>query len=239
MTFFERPWPDSPLLRLSGDLVPMRLAHFAGLGLALVLSCAKPPPSCPPCEAPAVVNRGERGEPEPAPVKRTDLIRRGDKPQTLVGKTLSVGDSLPTFELVGSGSAETVRSSDFQGKWVVLSVVPSIDTRVCEAQTGMIVAMTDKLAAGTLVVTISRDLQFAQRRFIEENRFTNVTFGSDAKLREFGSRMGLEVEETGLLARSLWLVSPEGKIVYSELVTDQSHEPNYDALTAAIAKARG
>lgn len=88
------------------------------------------------------------------------------------------------------------------GPLLVLSVVPSLDTRVCEAQTHHVSGAIARMPAGTTVVTINRDLPFAQQRFAEEAATRTRTL-SDYKERAFGRAWGLEVEETGLLARSV------------------------------------
>ena len=111
------------------------------------------------------------------------------------------------------------RLADQRGKVVVLSVVPSIDTRVCEAQTHHVSDAIAELPPGTVVVTVSRDLPFAQQRFAEEAH-TQTVMASDAKGREFGRRFGLEVDESGLLARSTWVIDKAGTIAYRELVAD-------------------
>jgi thiol peroxidase len=173
----------------------------------------------------------------PAPPERTDVIRRGDAPLTLVGKTLDVGDPLPDVTVAG-GKLEPIKLADLKGKIIVLSVVPSIDTRVCESQTHHISDLMAQMPPGVEVFTISRDLPFAQTRFAEE-AMTKTKFGSDFKERDFGRLFGVDVKETGLLARSVWVVGTDGKIAYRELVANQGTEPSYDALLAAVKKAAG
>jgi thiol peroxidase len=173
----------------------------------------------------------------PVPPERTDVIRRGDGPLTLVGKTLDVGDPLPEVTVAG-GKLEPIKLGDLKGKVIVLSVVPSIDTRVCESQTHHISDLITQMPPGVEVFTISRDLPFAQTRFAEE-AMTKTKFGSDFKERDFGRLFGVDVKETGLLARSVWVVGSDGKIAYRELVANQGTEPNYDALLAAVKRAAG
>jgi thiol peroxidase len=165
------------------------------------------------------------------------VIRKGDGPLTLVGKTLDVGDAMPDVTVAG-GKLEPIKLADLKGKIIVLSVVPSIDTRVCESQTHHISDLMAQMPAGVEVFTISRDLPFAQTRFAEE-AMTKTKFGSDFKERDFGRMFGVDVKETGLLARSVWVVGTDGKIAYRELVANQGTEPNYDALLAAVKKAAG
>lgn len=170
---------------------------------------------------------------EPArPPVRKDVIRRGETPLTLVGRTVEVGQAAPDATLRDAKLAP-VRLADFRGKTVVLSVVPSIDTRVCEAQTHHVSDAMPRMPADVVVMTVSRDLPFAQERFAEE-AMTKTLMGSDYRGGDFGRRWGLEVEETGLLARSVWIIGPDGKVRYRELVADQTTEPDIEALVAAV-----
>jgi thiol peroxidase len=183
--------------------------------LALAVACGSSGPSQP-----------------PPPPTRADLISRGDKPLTLVGRTVEVGQVAPDAVLRDAKLGE-VRLGDLKGKVLVLSVVPSIDTRVCEAQTHKVSDSIAQMPPGVVVMTISRDLPFAQERFAEE-AMTKTLMASDFKERDFGRGWGLDVAETGLLARSVWVVGADGKVAYRELVADQTQEPDYDALLAAV-----
>jgi thioredoxin-dependent peroxiredoxin len=173
----------------------------------------------------------------PAPPTRTDMINRGGQPLTLVGRTAEVGQPAPDATLRDAKLAE-VKLSGFRGKTVVLSVVPSIDTRVCEAQTHKVSDSIPLMPPGVVVMTVSRDLPFAQERFAEE-AMTKTLMGSDYKEREFGRAWGLDVAENGLLARSVWVIAADGTIAYREIVADQTHEPDYAALLVAVRAAAG
>lgn len=173
---------------------------------------------------------------DPTP-ENTKLVRRGDSPLTLLGKTLDVGDAMPEVELV-DGKLGKVKLGALRGKLIVLSVVPSIDTRVCEIQTHKVSDAIPNLPEGTLVFTVSRDLPFAQTRFAEE-AITKTQMASDYHGGAFGRAFGIEVKETGLLARSVWVIGTDGKIAYREIVADQGNEPNYEALVAAAKKVAG
>lgn len=185
-----------------------------------------------PAETRAEIARKAEGR-----VERTDVIRRSDTPLTIVGPTLDVGAPIPDVTLV-DGKLEPVKLAALQGKVVVLSVVPSIDTRVCETQTHKISDAIPQMPPGVEVFTISRDLPFAQTRFAEEAQ-SKTKFASDFQGRELGRAFGLDVKETGLLARSVWVIGPDGKIAYREIVANQGSEPDYDALLAAIKRAAG
>jgi thioredoxin-dependent peroxiredoxin len=167
--------------------------------------------------------------------ERSDVIRRGDGPLTLLGPTLDVGDAMPDAT-VANGKLEPIHLASLKGKVVVFSVVPSIDTRVCELQTHKVSDAIATMPPGVEVFTVSRDLPYAQTRFAEEAR-TQTKMASDFRERDFGRAFGVDVKETGLLARSVWVVGKDGKIAYRELVANQGTEPDYDAMMAAVNAA--
>lgn len=175
--------------------------------------------------------------PTDARPERTDLIKRSSGPLTIVGKTLDVGDPMPEVALT-DGSLQPIQLAALKGKVVVLSVVPSIDTRVCETQTHKVNDAIAQMPAGAEVMTVSRDLPFAQTRFAEE-AVIKMKMGSDFKGGAFGKAFGVDVKETGLLARSVWVIAPDGKIAYRQIVEDQGTEPDYEALVAAAKRAAG
>lgn len=192
----------------------------------------------------AACSRSGENAPKPAErterTERTDIIRRGDSPLTLLGPTLDIGDEMPdaTVAIFEGETLTSMQLASLKGKVVVLSVVPSIDTRVCETQTHKVSDAITQMPAGVEVFTVSRDLPFAQRRFAEEAR-TQTKMASDFKERDFGRVFGVDVKETGLLARSVWVVGKDGKVAYREIVANQGTEPDYDALVAAVKQAAG
>jgi thiol peroxidase len=196
----------------------MRTPVLVALALAACSKEAAPPPAAKPVEPP----------------RTTGVIHRGDQDLTLVGKTLDVGDPMPDVELT-DGELAPMPLGALKGKLVVLSVVPSIDTRVCESQTHAMSEAIARMPEGTEVITVSRDLPFAQTRFAEE-AMSKTKFGSDYKGGAFGRAFGVDVAETGLLARSVWVIGRDGRIAYRELVDDQGTEPDYDALLSALAE---
>lgn len=185
----------------------------------------------PPAARATLVSKAEGRAPQ------AGAIHRGDKPLTLVGPTLDVGAAMPDVTLV-DGKLEPVKLAALRGSVVVLSVVPSIDTHVCETQTHKVSAAIDQMPAGVKVFTVSRDLPFAQTRFAEE-AMVKTQMASDYHGGDFGRAFGVEVEESGLLARSIWVIGADGKIAYRQLVDDQGTEPDYDAMIAAVKRVTG
>jgi thiol peroxidase len=177
----------------------------------------------------------------PAPsdqrVEEPGMVRRGGQPLTLLGPTLDVGAPMPDVTLA-DGKLDPIKLASFRGKVLVLSVVPSIDTVVCENQTHKMSAAIDQMPKGVQVFTISRDLPFAQTRFAQE-AVIKTTMASDYHGGEFGRAFGLEVKETGLLGRSVWIVGTDGKIAYRQIVAEQGQEPDYDEVMAAVKRIAG
>ncbi len=165
------------------------------------------------------------------------MVHRGTRQLTLLGPTLDVGAPLPAVTLA-DGKLEPILLASFKGKVLVLSVVPSIDTPVCESQTHKMSAAIDEMPKGVQVFTISRDLPFAQARFAQE-AMVKTTMASDYHGGEFGKAFGLEVKETGLLGRSVWIIGADGKIAYRQIVAEQGQEPEYDEVMAAVKRVAG
>ena len=154
-------------------------------------------------------------------------------PASLKGTALKVGDNAPVITLVGKdlGEVKVGNSNKIQ----ILSVFPSIDTGVCQIQTKKFTTQYSGCDKCELI-SISRDLPFAFGRFCEAEGVEGAITASDFRCGEFGKAYGLELDGcplAGLLARAV-IVIKDGKIAYQEIVSEITHEPNYDALTAAL-----
>ena len=163
----------------------------------------------------------------------TTVTVRGE-PHKLIGTPLQVGGPLPITALTDAFSMKKVDLTDLNGKILLISLVPSIDTKVCEAQTHYLGEQGAKLPPVVQRITISRDTPFAQKRFAEEAKLTGITFLSDYRDGSFGKATGLLVEDSMLLARSVILVDGNGIVRYIQVVPDLTHLPD---LESAFAKA--
>lgn len=156
-------------------------------------------------------------------------------PLTLVGEELTVGSPAPDFTLHYYGDGmQTITLADLRGKPTILSVVPSLDTSVCAIQTKK---FNDQLAAlgdSVNAVTVSLDLPFAMKRFCGAEEITQLRVGSDYQNREFGEKFGLLIDELKILARAVYVLDGEGKVVYAEVVPEVASEPDYEAALAAL-----
>lgn len=165
--------------------------------------------------------------------ERKGVVAFGDTPVTLLGETIGVGDSAPDFTLTDNG-LKPVSLSDFHGKTVILSIFPSIDTRVCAAQTRRFNKEASELSEKVVILAISKDLPFALGRFCAAEGIDRVHTLSDYAHSEFGYKYGFLMKENMLLARGVVVISPEGKVVYVEYVPNVTSEPDYaKALEAA------
>ncbi|MBI4384153.1 MAG: thiol peroxidase [Nitrospinae bacterium] len=151
------------------------------------------------------------------------VVSRG-KPVTLMGDALQVGKTLPEAVLPDN-SLTMVDLKSLRGKVTVVSVVPSLDTPTCEKQTHILSEENGGLDRTANLVTISRDLPFAQKRFSKEAKIGNVLFLSDYRDASFGKAAGLLIEENRLLARAIIVLDKEGVVRYLEVVPDLGQLP--------------
>jgi thiol peroxidase len=155
------------------------------------------------------------------------------KPLTLVGEQVAVGSPAPDFTAAGNDLSE-VSLADYRGKAVLISSVPSLDTPVCDQQTRRFNEEAGKLGDDVVVLTVSMDLPFAQKRWCGAAGIENVVTVSDYKDHAFADAYGLYLKELGLLARSVTVVDRQGEIVYHQLVKEVTDHPDYDKALAAI-----
>ncbi|MBW2058798.1 MAG: thiol peroxidase [Deltaproteobacteria bacterium] len=156
-------------------------------------------------------------------------------PLTLVGREIHVGDRAPDFETIGN-DMETVRFDSLAGKVRILSSVPSLDTPVCDTETRRFNEEASRFGEGVVILTVSMDLPFAQKRWCGAAGVTTVKTLSDHREAGFGLAYGVLIKELRLLARAVFLVDGSGVVKYIQLVKEMTHEPDYEALWNAVRK---
>jgi len=160
-------------------------------------------------------------------------------PFHLDGPELKIGGKAPDFNLqerTESGLTD-VKLADFAGKTLLLSVVPSLDTPVCAIQTKKFNERAAQLPEDVAVVTVSTDLPFAQARFCGAEGVDKLRCASDHRDVSFGKAYGVLIAEGPLeriLARSIFVVGPDGMLTHTEYVPEIASEPDYDAALAAV-----
>jgi thiol peroxidase len=157
----------------------------------------------------------------------TQVSFRGN-PVKLLGSPISVGKPLPSVEVVDAMSMKGIDLSKEKGSVLMLSIVPSLDTPVCEEQTHYLGEKGDKLSGSVRRIVVSRDTPFAQKRFAKEAKLTDLQYLSDYKQGDFGRSTGLLAEGLMLLARSVILVDKEGIVRYIQVVPESSHLPDME-----------
>lgn len=153
----------------------------------------------------------------------------------LSGQRISNGDSLRSVK-VAKGDLSLQDITDTQGKVRIFSVVPSLDTKVCEQQTHYLSEKNQGLDAIVDLYTISIDTPFAQDRFSKEAKISNVTFLSDYRGGDFGRTYGLLLENPHVLARAVMVVDQNNVIRYLQVTPDLANMPNMEAAFAAARK---
>jgi thiol peroxidase len=167
--------------------------------------------------------------------ERTGLITMRGNPLTLIGQEIKPGDPAPDFESLDN-ELKPVRFSSFRGKVVVISAVPSLDTPVCDMETRRFNSEAAKLSDDIIILTISMDLPFAQKRWCGAAGVDKVITLSDHREAEFGNAYGVLIKELRLLARAVFVADAEGVVRYVQLVKEVAEEPDYDAVISAAKK---
>jgi thioredoxin-dependent peroxiredoxin len=154
------------------------------------------------------------------------------KPVTLIGDTKKVGDVAPDFKALNNKN-EYINLSDFKTKYIILNVVPSLDTTVCDRQTRTVNQELSKIANLT-VLTISNDLPFAQARWWGSAGLDNIITLSDYIELDFANKYGTYIKELRLQARSVFVLDEHRKMIYIEYVDEMSSHLNFDDLLSFV-----
>ncbi|MFJ7841522.1 thiol peroxidase [Lysinibacillus sphaericus] len=154
-------------------------------------------------------------------------------PVTLIGNEVKVGDQAPDFTVLAN-DLSPVSLNDSEGKIRLFSVVPSLDTGVCDAQTRRFNEEAANLGDDVVIYTVSVDLPFAQKRWCGAAGIDAVQTVSDHRDLSFGEAYGVYIKELRLLARAVFVVDATGKVTYVEYVPEATDHPNYEAAIAAV-----
>lgn len=155
------------------------------------------------------------------------------QPRQLVGNPPMVGDELPHFKVFDKNH-EKIKTRQLLGKVTLISVIPNINTPVCSIQTKKFNQTMDQFPEVNFL-TVSTNLVEDQQKWCAAEGVQNMQLVSDHE-QSFGYAMKLLIPDEGFLARSVWIINPDGKIVYREIVDDLEHEPNYEAAIEELKK---
>ena len=158
-------------------------------------------------------------------------------PMTLVGNEVRVGDTAPDFTVLANDlSPVTLQNS--KGKTRLISVVPSLDTGTCDTQTRTFNERAAELGDDVVILTISNDLPFAQKRWCAAAGIDSVQTLSDHRDLSFGKAYGVAIEELRLLTRSIFVVDKNDNVTYVEYVPEATDHPNYEKAIEAVKAAK-
>lgn len=156
-------------------------------------------------------------------------ITMDGKPLTLIGKQIKVGQAAPDFSVIDSELNEiTLNNFNFQGKIKIITTFVSLDTPVCNSQVKEFNKKAAQLSSKVVILGISKDLPFAQKRFCTMNEIKNIFVLSDYKDSSFGNNYGLIIKELNLLGRATIIIDADNIIRFIDIVPEISNEPDYD-----------
>lgn len=155
------------------------------------------------------------------------------EPITLIGTEVKIGDSAPNFTVLAN-DLSPVTLEDSKGKVRLISVVPSLDTGTCDAQTRKFNESASELGENVVILTISNDLPFAQKRWCAAAGIDSVQTLSDHRDLSFGEAYGVAIKELRLLTRAIFVVDTNDKVTYVEYVHEATEHPNYEKAIEAV-----
>jgi len=167
--------------------------------------------------------------------ERSGIATIEGKPLTLVGEEVKLGNKAPDFTVLDN-DLSPVDFATYRGKICIISSVPSLDTPVCDAETRRFNQEAGRLGSDVVILTISMDLPFAQKRWCGAAGVDKVQTLSDHREASFGTSYGVLIKELRLLARAIFIVDQEGSIRYIQLVKEITKEPDYEAVLNAASK---
>lgn len=168
-------------------------------------------------------------------MERKGMVTMKGNPVVLVGSEVNVGDKAPDFE-VTANDLSAVKFSSFAGKTCIITSVPSLDTGVCDTMTRNFNKEAESLGKDVVVLTISMDLPFAQKRWCGAAGIKNLQTLSDHRLASFGQAYGVLIKDLRLLARAVFAVDKGGVVRYAAIVPEIAQEPNYVEAIQAVKK---
>ncbi|WP_442852788.1 thiol peroxidase [Bacillus sp. UNC438CL73TsuS30] len=167
----------------------------------------------------------------------TRMATLAGNPVTLIGPEIKVGDNAPDFEVLANDRSK-VTLSDSNHMVRLISVVPSLDTAVCDQQTRRFNEEAAKLGENVVVLTISADLPFAQSRWCGAQGIKNVQTLSDHQSMSFGTAYGTYMKEHRLESRAVFVVDSQNIVTYVEYLSEVTNHPNYEAALIAVKTAK-
>jgi thiol peroxidase len=170
--------------------------------------------------------------------ERKEIITMKGQPLTLLGIEMKVGEPAPDFEVLAN-DLSAVKFSSYRGKVCIISSVPSLDTSVCDIMTRRFNQEAVNFGDDVVVLTISMDLPFAQKRWCGAADIKHVQTLSDHRDASFGNAFGVLIKELRLLARAVFVVDKDSVVRHAQIVNELTNEPDYEAVLKAVKEIVG
>lgn len=173
-------------------------------------------------------------------IERTGAVLARDTVLTVLGPELKVGDRAPDFALATNiFSTDTVSLADSAGKVRLISVVPSLNTSICDAQTRRFNEAVGRYGDRVAAYTVSVDLPIAQAQWCESAGIENIQMLSDYREMSFGTAYGTAIKTLRIEQRAVFVIDAGNVVRYAEYVPKIGQHPNYKAALAALEAATG
>ncbi len=169
--------------------------------------------------------------------ERAGLVTMKGQGLVLLGDEVAVGQEAPDFEVVAE-DLSVVKLSSFAGQVCIILSVPSLDTSVCDTMARRFNKEAANFGEGVVVLTISMDLPFAQKRWCGAAGIENMHTLSDHREASFGKAYGVLIKDIRLLARAVFVVSEDGIIRYIQIVPELTDEPDYEAALNMVGQLK-
>jgi len=156
-------------------------------------------------------------------------------PVTLLNQEIKIGQEAPDFKVLGPDLNEVILEK-FKNKIKLIASVPSLDTPVCDLEIKRFNDEAAKLSKDLVIIFISMDLPFAQKRFCQAYDIKKVKTFSDHKDGDFGKKYGVLIKELRLLSRAIFILDKDDKVRYAEYVKELTSHPDYESALSALKK---
>lgn len=166
-------------------------------------------------------------------MERKDVVTLKGNPVTLIGEEVRVGQKAPEFKVLDSELREVMLEA-FKNKIKIIASVPSLDTPICDLQIKRFNDEATGLAKDMVIIFVSMDLPFAQKRFCQAYNIKKVKTVSDHRDAIFGVNYGVLIKELRLLARAVFVVDKSDIVRYVEYVKEVGTQPDYEAVLGAV-----
>lgn len=171
------------------------------------------------------------------PIEREGLMEVGGKPATIIGRDVSLGQPAPEFQVTAQDWSAFRGIEDTLGKVRIIASVPSLDTSTCDRETRRFNQEASALSEEIVILVISMDLPYAQKRWCGAAGVDRVEVLSDHKEASFGEKYGVLIKERRILRRAVFVVDRDGQVVYADYMPAFGDEPDYEAVLAAAREA--